>query len=753
MPAWIALLLREAPVNPFRTLPPLLLLASFLQDAAVAAGPDPGRVPVSFRRDVMAVLSKAGCNAGPCHGNANGKGGFKLSLRGEDPELDFTAMVLELGGRRVQPLEPESSLLLLKATAAVPHEGGARFAKDSHGYRRLRDWIGAGAVDDGPSVALPTRLEIRPSEIFADSDEPHIDLRATAVFTDGTRRDVTSEAVYESSDPRVTVTADGRVPRVEGVETVVLARYLGSQTPVRIAFVPQRTGYAWKGPKPAGEIDRRIFGKLRRLRLDVSPVCGDEVFLRRVHLDLLGSLPSAREAREFVADRTRDKRGRKVDELLDRPGFADLMALRWSDLLRVEERTLDRKGMVVFHRWIRESFRTNKPLDVFVREIVSARGSTYENPPANFHRAARTPVERSVAAAQVFLGTRLTCAQCHNHPFDRWTQDDYHDWAAAFAPVGYKVLRNDRRDENDAHEFDGEQVVHTASQDKVTNPRTGRPSVPRRLGAGGAGGPTDLDSLARWLTSADNRTFARVQANRIWSQFMGRGLVDPVDDFRATNPATHPELLEWLADDFAEHGFDVRHLVRRILGSKTYQLDSTPAGNNGMDVLNHSHVALRRLAGEVLLDAQHDFLGVPFTAAGWPEGVRAVTLPGGAQIREHRKSDADRFLEVFGKPPRVLTCECERSETVTLGQTLQLISGPVVNRLLAAPENRLARLAASGRPPRELVDELYWTALTRAPSALELAECESRLTRSGLRQGLEDIAWSLLNSKEFVLRR
>jgi mono/diheme cytochrome c family protein len=740
-------------VNPIRNLPTLLMLASLLQGAVTAAGPDRAPDAVSFRRDIVAVLSKAGCNAGPCHGNANGKGGFKLSLRGEDPDLDFTAMVLELGGRRVQPLEPESSLLLLKATATVAHEGGARFAKDSGGYRRLRDWIGAGAVDDGPSVALPTRLEILPAEIFADAAEPHVDLRATAVFADGTRRDVTSEAVYESSDPRVTVAADGRVPRVEGVETVVLARYLGAQTPVRIAFVPQSPGYAWNGPKPAGEIDSRVFGKLRRLRLDVSPLCSDEVFLRRVHLDLLGSLPTAREARDFVADRSRDKRARKVDELMGRPGFADLMALRWSDLLRVEERTLDRKGMVVFHRWIRESFRTNKPLDVFVREIVSARGSTYENPPANFHRAARTPVERSVAAAQVFLGTRLTCAQCHNHPFDRWTQDDYHDWAAAFAQVGYKVLRNDRRDENDSHEFDGEQVVHTASRDTVTNPRTGRPSVPRRLGGGVSAGPTDLDSLARWMTSADNRTFARVQANRIWAQMMGRGLVDPVDDFRATNPATHPGLLEWLADDFSGHGFDVRHLVRRILASRTYQLDSTPVGNNGTDVLNHSHAVLRRLGGEVLLDAQHDVLGVPFSAAGWPDGTRAVTLPGGAQIRENRKSDSDRFLEVFGKPPRVLTCECERSEAVTLGQTLQLISGPVVNRLLATSDNRLARLAASGRPNRELVEELYWTALTREPSAVEVAECESLLAGSGLRPGLEDIAWGLLNSKEFVLRR
>jgi len=720
--------------------------------AAAAAGPE-----LSFRRDVMQVLSKSGCNAGACHGNANGKGGFKLSLRGEDAAADFSALVQDLAGRRLQPLQPDESLVLLKATAAIAHEGGRRFATNSWEYRRLRDWIAAGAADDGPSVPLPARLEVTPQERFAVEPVDRVDIRAVAVFPDGTRRDVTDEAVYESSDPRVTVHPDGRVQRAASGETVILVRYLGRQAPVRVAFVPARPGFAWNGPKPAGYIDEHLFAKLRKLRMNPSAACTDEVFVRRAFLDLLGSLPTAEEARAFVADRSRAKRAALVDSLLGRPEFADYQALKWSDLLRVEERTLDRKGMTAFQRWIHESFATNRPLDAFAREIVSARGSTYANPAANFYRASRTPVERATAVAQVFLGTRLACAQCHNHPFDRWTQDDYHDWAAVFGRVGFKVLRNGRRDENDSHEFDGEQVVYLAGKGEVGNPRTGRPAVPRLLGVSARMSDTpasdELETLAAWITSPTNRVFARVQANRIWSQLMGRGLVDPVDDFRATNPSTHPALLDALASDFVKHGYDVRHLIRRIMASRAYQFESLPNDTNGDDVLNHSHAVLRRLGAEVLLDAQYRVAGVPFEAPGWPAGFTAVSLPGGAQIREHRKTDADRFLDAFGKPPRVLTCECERTDATTLSQTLQLISGPMVSRLLSAKENRMARMAASGRPPAELVAELYWTALTRGPSTAELDRSVALLAAGDLRPGLEDVAWSLTNSKEFVLRR
>ena len=737
-------------------LPPLLL-AGLVAWSARSAMAGTGNPEPSFRRDILQVLSKSGCNAGPCHGNANGKGGFKLSLRGEDPAADFTALVLEQSGRRLQPLRPEDSLLLLKATGTLAHEGGRRFGTNAWEYERLRAWIAGGASDDGPSAAQPVRLEVTPQERFAVEPVDHVDIRAVAVFPDGSRRDVTTEAVYESSDPRVTVRPDGRVDRAGFGETVLLVRYLGQQAPARIAFVPARPGFAWKGPRPANYIDREIFAKLERLRMNPSPVCSDSVFVRRAFLDLLGALPTAEEARAFVSDRSRQKRAALVDRLLERPEFADFQALKWADLLRVEERTLDRKGMSVFQRWIRDSFAANRPLDVFARDLLAARGSTYANPAANFYRASRTPVERATAVGQVFLGTRLTCAQCHNHPFDRWTQDDYHDWAAVFGRVGFKVLRNDRRDENDAHEFVGEQVVYVAASGNVDNPRTGKPAVPRWLGSGtplGEGDPLDgLDRLAKWVTSPTNRVFARVQANRVWSQLMGRGLVDPVDDFRATNPPTHPALLEALADDLVKHRFDLRHLIRRIMASRTYQLESLPNEGNADDVLNHSHAVLRRLGAEVLLDAQHRVAGVPFESPDWPDRTSAVSLPGGAQIREYRKNDSDRFLDAFGKPPRVLTCDCERTDAVTLSQTLQLISGPVVNRLLSSPENRLSRMAASGRPPAELVTELYWTALTRDPSPSELERSLTLVSAGDRRAGLEDVAWSLINSKEFILRR
>lgn len=748
-------------VRRFLAAVPVVML--LLRPAAVAED-------VSFRRDVMQVLSKAGCNAGPCHGNANGKGGFKISLRGEDAEGDFHALVHEQAGRRISPPRPDESLLLLKATAAVAHEGGKRFDKDSWEYRRLKEWIGAGAKDDGASAPMPSRIEVTPAEEFAIEPQKEVSIRATAVFPDGTRRDVTTEAVYETSNPLVKVSADGRVAREGFCETVVLVRYLNAQAPVRVAFVPARPGFKWAGPKPANYIDQQIFAKLKTLRLNPSPSCSDEVFARRAYLDLLGMLPTAEEARSFVADKTKGKRAALVNRLLERPEFADYMALRWADLLRVEERTLDRKGMTVFQRWIRDSFATNKPLDRFVREIVTARGSTYANPPANFYRASRTSVERATAVGQVFLGTRLTCAQCHNHPFDRWSQDDYHDWAAVFARVNFKVLRNDRRDDNDSHEFKGEQIVFVSGKGEVKNPRTGKAAIPRMLGMSEPMRPADdssedvwkgkrfaefdeLEKLAAWITSPTNTTFAKVQANRIWSQLMGRGLVDPVDDFRATNPASHPVLLDLLAADFVKHGFDVRHLIRRIMASRTYQLDSAPSGANADDEVNYARAPLRRLGAEPLLDAQYRVAGLPPRQKGWPDGMTAVSRPGGAQIRDSQKTSADLFLDAFGKPPRVLTCECERTDATTLSQTLQLISGPVINELLSAKGGRLDAMAVSGRAPVDLVDELYWTALTRPPSPVEKTKAVELLGTGNLRAGLEDLAWTLMNAKEFVLRR
>jgi hypothetical protein len=742
-----------------------LLIAAVAVRAVSAEAEAPG--PVSFRHDVMAVLSKAGCNSGPCHGNQNGKAGFKLSLRGEDAELDLKALTRDMFARRVNPNDPDQSLLLLKATTQLAHEGGLRFRKDSPEYAMLRRWIADGAGDDAGTAPKLARLEVSPTEKILIDPVKETQLRARAFFSDGTERDVTSLAVYEPASTALKISHDGLATCDAPVETTVLVRYLDKQAPVRLAFIPARPDFAWRKTSANNFIDDHVFAKLKMLRLNASPLCIDNEFIRRACLDLLGLLPTAEEARAFVADKRRDKRAKLIDALLERPEFAEFWALKWSDVLRNEEKVLDRKGVQAYYQWIRQSLAENKPLDQFVRELVSARGSTYQNPPANFYRANRDAVTRAEATAQLFLGTRLQCAKCHNHPFDHWTQTDYYDWADNFARIDYKVLENNRRDGLDKHEFVGEQIVYVARDGDVTNPRTGKPATPRFLGeVESATHPpqpktrnsepeTDrLASLSRWLTAQPN--FARSQVNWVWFHLLGRGVVDPIDDFRPTNPPSHPALLDELTRDFAKHKFDVRHLIRLIMTSRTYQLSSEPAGDNADDAINFSHALPRRLSAEQLLDTQHQVLGVPAKFSGYPAGLRAAQLPGGSPVRrnEVRMAGSEKFLAMFGKPARLLACECERSSETTLGQTFQLISSPEINALLTDKENRLTALLSSGQSNAGMVDELYWTALSRPPTARESATAVKLLDEStDKRAVLEDIAWALLNAKEFVLRK
>jgi hypothetical protein len=481
-------------------------------------------------------------------------------------------------------------------------------------------------------------------------------------------------------------------------------------------------------------------------------------FVRRAYLDLIGLLPTAEKARHFVNDASGDKRQKLISHLLERPEFADFWSLKWADLLRNEEKVLDRKGVQAFHRWIRDSIATNQPLDRFVADILAARGSSYDHPAANFMRALRDPVRRAEATAQVFLGTRLQCAQCHNHPFDRWTQNDYYSWAAAFAPVSYKVLQNERRDNLDTHEFNGEQIIFASTKARVTNPRTGKTAGPRWLGEPGKVENNSNRALADWLVQ--NPQFARAQVNRIWSYLMGRGLVDPVDDFRVTNPPSHPELLDELTADFVKHRFDVRHLIRVIANSRAYQLSPEPNDTNRDDEINYARAIPRRLSAEQLLDAQHQVLGVAPEFGGYPPGMRASQLPGVIAVRGGRRrqqqplSMDDQMLKVFGKPERLLTCECERSNETTMNQAFQLIGGPAMHDLLARSDNALGKLIDSGRPNSELITDLYWSALSRPPSESELNKAERHIDKSkSHRLALEDIAWALLNAKEFIFRR
>lgn len=729
---------------------------------AVFDGCNPSRshaAGVSFENDVMAVLSKAGCNMGVCHGNKNGKGGFRLSLRGQDPAEDFAALTRNQSGRRANPLHPERSLILLKPTLEVAHEGGRRFDADSPEYRILLEWIELGMPRNSEKSPQLVRLDVTPLRHIAVDPEQEVALHAEAKFSDGTRRDVSRLAVYEPDNQTVEVSAGGLVRRVQTGETTVTVRYLDQQVPVRLAFVPARPDFVWSAPEPDNVIDEHVFAKLHSLRINPSPICSDAVFLRRAYLDLLGIIPTAEESRQFVDDDSPDKRARLVDALLERPEFADFWALKWSDLLRNEEKTLDRKGVQNFHAWIRAGIAGGKPLDQFVRELVASRGSTYSQPEANYYRAMRDPLTRAESTAQLFLGVRLQCAKCHNHPFDRWTQDDYYGWANLFARVDYKILENRRKDRNDKHEFDGEQVVYMAQKGEVKNPNTGRPQPPQFLGSGDERPDDEADrlrALAAWLTSADNDRFARSQVNRIWFHLMGRGIVDPIDDFRATNPPVNPELLDALTEEFIASNFDLRHMVRLIMNSHVYQLSSEPNETNHDDESNFSHALIRRLSAEQMIDSLGLVTGAAAEFNGYPTGFRASQIPGVRAVRrrDSRPESGDQFLKLFGKPERLQTCECERSTSTTLGQTFQLISGPLLNEMLTRSPNRLTDLVESGKADSEIIDELYWTALSRAPNESELQAMTASLENSNDRRAtLEDIAWAVLNSQEFMLRQ
>ena len=500
----------------------------------------------SFRNEVMAVLSKTGCNQGTCHGNANGKGGLKLSLRGQNPDADYITLSRESAARRVTPLSPADSLLLQKPSMLIPHEGGRRFTEGSREYQILLDWISNGLRQDDKTIPALVSLKVSPSHKTVYFPEISVAINAIATFSDGSTEDVTSLAVFDSSATFVSVAPNGVATTSQPGMTTIVARYLNQQAPIRLEFVTEQAGFVFNEPPRANFIDQAVFAQLERLKINPSQVCDDTTFLRRAYLDLTGLLPTIKQAKSFIESSNDNKRASLIDTLLASEEFNDFQTLRWADLLRVEEKTLDKTGVDVFHDWIRASVTEDKPLNTFAAELIAARGSTYKVPATNFYRALRTPEERSEATAQVFLGVRLQCAKCHNHPFDRWTQDDYYAWSNFFARIDYEIVENKRRDKNDKHEFSGEQIVQIKDKGDVKNPTTKQIAGLRFLGEGdvivaeekiaGDPPPDRLQQLAAWLSDNANERFATTQANRIWAQLMGQGIIDPVDDFRSTNP-------------------------------------------------------------------------------------------------------------------------------------------------------------------------------------------------------------------------
>lgn len=725
-----------------------LLLLLFMSPAFAA--------DVSFRNDVQAVLTRAGCNAGACHGNLNGKGGFKLSLKGEDAEGDHAALTRGMLGRRTDLHRPADSLLLQKAAGQVPHEGGSRFSVRSTEYAVLRRWIEAGCRVDGSDVPKLTKLSVNGTSHVLVEPANRVSITATATFSDGRTRDVTNLVAFELSNVGVAaVKPTGAVVREQFGEVVVLVRYLDRQVPVRIAFLPDRPAPDLSKLPANNPIDTLVYADLARLRITPSDLCSDSVFLRRAFLDACGITPTAAEVRAFLADSSPDKRAKLIDTLLDRPEYAAYWAQKWGDLLRNEEKSLDKKGVQVFHRWIRTAVAEDKPLTDFARDILTARGSTYATPPANFYRAVRDPYLRAEGVAQVFLGLRVSCARCHNHPFDVWTQDDYHRFAAVFARIDYRVIENNRKDDLDKHEFNGEQVVFAKPAGELPHPRGGD-ARPKFLGAVTpelAGRADRLTPLADWLTADGNPFFAKAQANRVWAHLLGRGIVDPIDDFKAANPPTNPELLDHLAKQFAAGGYRLKPLIRHVMTSRVYQLSASPNDTNLADDSHFSRARVHPLEAEQLMDAVANTLGVELKLPGYPTGTRAGEMAATPmEGRRQAGGSGMRFLKVFGKPDRLLTCECERSDDPGVLQAFQMMTGELVNGLLRKSDNRLGRLTA--KPAAEALDELYLAAVARPPTAAEakklLGYVESAADK---RAAWEDVAWGLLNSKEFLLRR
>ncbi len=714
---------------------------------------------VSFVHEVLPVLTRAGCNAGACHGNLNGKGGLKLSLKGEDPHADHAALTRDMFGRRVDVHRPSSSLILQKATGMAPHEGGIRIAPSSREYAILRDWIGAGCPNDAGIAAPVKALQVTPQEAYVIDPHDRLTIRCVARFADGSEREVTHLVAVEFAHVGVARWQPPAEVIREGFgDTVLLVRYGPLVSPVRIVFLPNRPTFD-PGDYPQDHpIDRLVIQQLARLRIPPAAPADDATFLRRAYLDALGQLPSVEETRAFLADRDPHKRQRLIDELLARPEFAEHWASKWADVLRVERKTLDDKGVSVFHRWLVEQIAQDRPFNQIAYEILSATGSTYAHPPANFWRAIRDPLQRAESVAQVFLGVRINCARCHNHPFDRWTIDDYYQFAAFFQRIDYHILENNRRDRLDTHEFVGEQIVYQRRDGELLNPKTRQAARPRVLGGIEPlrGDEPRLQAVAAWVADPANPLFAAAQVNRIWYHLLGRGLSDPIDDLRATNPPSHPELMAWLVRDFREHDFRLKHLVRRIMTSLTYQASSVgQAAATAEDEVYHSRALVRPLTAEQLLQSISQVCEVPLAFQGYPPGLRPYQVPAPPQGGRRNVGGAvERFLKTFGQPERLLTCECERNNDPGMLQVFQLITGELPQQMLRRPNNRLGRLLQSGRNDAAILEELYLAALCRSPMPPEQARLlEYVRSQPDRRAAWEDVLWAILNSKEFLVRQ
>jgi hypothetical protein len=688
-----------------------------------------------FENDIEPILSRFGCNSAGCHGAADGQNGFKLSVFGFDPAADLAALTKESRGRRVVQSAPDASLLLAKASGRIAHGGGVRIPRGTAEYDTLREWIAAGTPLGDPKAPRIVSIRVEPrTRILAMKSQQQ--LRVIGRYPDAREVDVTAHAKFQTNQDGVaSVAVDGLVSagEVPG-EVAVMASYLGAVDTFR-GVVPRPGKIEPYPPYPPNNfIDGLVLARLKLLNVAPSELADDAEYLRRVYLDVIGTLPTPVEARRFFADKRPDRRARLVDELLERPEYADYWALQWADALRVDRQALGHKRAYAFYRWIRESIAQNKPFDQFARELLTAEGPMEESGPAAFYKVAAKPGDKASSLAQIFLGVRIACAECHHHPFDRWSQTDYYGMQAFFTQV---TLKSSARGE----------VLQIAGDPETRHPRTSEPIAPHALGVPmpAKAPPGDRRRvLAEWMTAPGNPWFARNLANRTWAHFFGRGLIDPVDDVRDTNPPSNPELLDALANSVVHSRYDLKQLIRTITASRTYQLAPAPNATNMKDVSGFSRAYFRRIDAEVLLDMVSQTTGVAERFGGSPPGTRAIQL-WDSKLNHY-------FLKLFGRPQRMSACECERIHEPSVAQVLHLLNAPEIQAKLAHERGAVARLTREKSDDGELAEEVYLTCYSRVPSDVERKAAVAHLARDPgqRRQAAEDLAWGLMNTLEFV---
>ena len=706
--------------------------------------------PLNFTNDIVPIFTKASCNSGGCHGKASGQNGFKLSLLGFEPGEDYEHIVKEARGRRVFPAAPEESLLLQKAVNALPHGGGKKLDPKSEDYKLLAEWIAKGMPFGKDTDPKLVSIEVEPKANTMKLGGQQ-QLKVLAKYSDGYVKDVTRSALYEPNEKAMAETSETGLVKLFDIpgDVAVMVRYQGKVATYR-ATIPLGAPVE-NLPQPRNFIDELVFAKLKQIGMPPSPVCDDATFLRRITLDLAGRLPTLDEARAFATSKESDKRDRVIETLLASADSADYFANKWAALLRNKrEDKRDITANFAFHAWVRDGLLANKPYDLMVRELLAATGDVLENPPVAWYKRVKEPQQQLEDVAQLFLGVRMQCAQCHHHPFEKWSQNDYYSFGAFFSQVGRKPTA-----------IKGEEIIyHKRGNAEMVNKKTRQPVKPAGLGAASLSIPADEDprlKLAAWMSDKSNPFFAKSLVNRYWKHFFNRGLIEPEDDMRETNPPANPELLDALAKYFTESGYDLRAVMRSIVQSHTYQLSALPNEHNAVDRQNFSRYYPKRLPAEALFDAVNQITGARSAFAGLPAGTRAVSLP------DNSYNAGSYFLTVFGRPEGSSACECERTQEASLAQSLHLLNAQDIQSKLSANDGRAAALTKEEKPEPEKLRDLYLAAFSREPRADEIKLAETHLAKprvdaegkpldsqAARKQGYEDILWAIINTKEFL---